>query len=192
MSKKPRDRRPKNNPYVSNQQQPGNQPQMFQPYQDPEQMMPAPQVNPQPSGQQFVDPNRPPNVNNITNQFANMTPPSGALGIEGTRHSTMPSHKEAQAPDAFFSITLGQVPQSQPILSKCQIPLGAIIHPLAPGVEVPQVNMGQVGIIRCKFCRAYINPFVDFLEGGRRWRCCFCYAANDGLIFTSIYICFFS
>jgi hypothetical protein len=28
-----------------------------------------------------------------------------------------------------------------------------------------------IGIIRCKRCRTYINPFVTWADNGRRWRC---------------------
>lgn len=35
------------------------------------------------------------------------------------------------------------------------------------------------GIIRCSHCRAYVNPYVVFIEGGRRWRCNFCETPNE-------------
>ena len=28
----------------------------------------------------------------------------------------------------------------------------------------------SLGIIRCKRCRTYINPFVTWADNGRRWR----------------------
>ena len=37
----------------------------------------------------------------------------------------------------------------------------------------------KVGIVRCRRCRAYVNPFVTFLDGGKRWRCNLCYFVND-------------
>jgi protein transport protein SEC24 len=33
-------------------------------------------------------------------------------------------------------------------------------------------------IIRCKDCRAYINPFVRFVDNGRQWICNFCGDTN--------------
>jgi predicted RNA-binding Zn-ribbon protein involved in translation (DUF1610 family) len=45
--------------------------------------------------------------------------------------------------------------------------------------KIPVVNFGRTGIIRCRKCRAYINPFVNFLEGGRRWRCNLCDLVNE-------------
>ena len=35
-------------------------------------------------------------------------------------------------------------------------------------------------IVRCKRCRAYINPFVTFQDQGVRWRCNICFSINDG------------
>ena len=36
---------------------------------------------------------------------------------------------------------------------------------------VPVVNFGNCGVIRCRRCRTYMNPFVSWLDAGRRWRC---------------------
>jgi protein transport protein SEC24 len=54
-----------------------------------------------------------------------------------------------------------------------------VIHPLSPDADVPLVNFGRTPIPRCRSCRAYINPFVQWLENGRRWRCNFCVLIND-------------
>lgn len=32
---------------------------------------------------------------------------------------------------------------------------------------------------RCRGCRTYINPFVVFVDGGRRWACNVCSTVND-------------
>ena len=50
------------------------------------------------------------------------------------------------------------------------------LAPLAPDVEqVPSVNFGAVGtIVRCKQCRTYVNPFVQWEANGRRWNCNLC------------------
>lgn len=34
-------------------------------------------------------------------------------------------------------------------------------------------------ITRCRRCRTYINPFVQFLDDGRRWKCNLCFVVND-------------
>lgn len=40
--------------------------------------------------------------------------------------------------------------------------------------EVPQVNFKNEPIVRCQDCRAYINPFVRWLDNGQKWVCPFC------------------
>lgn len=49
-------------------------------------------------------------------------------------------------------------------------------------VELPVVNLippklkptDRVDIPRCDFCRAYVNPFIEFLEGGKKFQCNIC------------------
>jgi len=45
--------------------------------------------------------------------------------------------------------------------------------------DLELVEFGSEGIIRCKHCRAYINPFCQFTDSGRRWRCNLCGSGND-------------
>ena len=46
----------------------------------------------------------------------------------------------------------------------------------------PVVNLGELGPVRCKRCKAYMNPNMMFIDGGRRFQCVFCGAATDGEI----------
>lgn len=36
-------------------------------------------------------------------------------------------------------------------------------------------------IVRCRRCRTYINAYVMFTDGGRRWRCNVCSLLNEGV-----------
>lgn len=49
--------------------------------------------------------------------------------------------------------------------------------------EVPVVNFVTTGIIRCRRCRTYVNPYVAFTDSGRKWRCNICSLLNDGNLF---------
>lgn len=46
--------------------------------------------------------------------------------------------------------------------------------------QVPVITFGDNDIPRCVStnCRAYINPFVKFIEGGDRWICNICKNVN--------------
>lgn len=46
--------------------------------------------------------------------------------------------------------------------------------------EVPVVNFAPTGIIRCRRCRTYVNPYVTFTDSGRKWRCNICALLNEG------------
>ncbi len=41
------------------------------------------------------------------------------------------------------------------------------------------INFGASGVVRCKHCRTYINPYVTFLNSGALWRCNCCHRDNE-------------
>lgn len=55
----------------------------------------------------------------------------------------------------------------QGLRARFQLPIGAIVHPLAEPQDVPIINLDSPGIVRCRRCRTYINPFVTWQDGGR-------------------------
>lgn len=36
------------------------------------------------------------------------------------------------------------------------------------------VDFGEAGPVRCAECKAYMNPFMQFIEAGRKFICAFC------------------
>ncbi|XP_048459939.1 protein transport protein Sec24A-like [Rhincodon typus] len=88
-------------------------------------------------------------------------------------------HKDLQElncnPDVF-RCTLTNIPQTQSLLSKAKLPLGLQLHPFRDLSQLPVVTSST--IVRCRSCRTYINPFVNFLDQ-RRWKCNLCYRVND-------------
>ncbi|GER24875.1 transport protein Sec24 [Striga asiatica] len=88
----------------------------------------------------------------------------------------------------FLRLTTSAIPNSQSLASRWHLPLGAVVCPLAEapvGEEVPTVNFATTGIIRCKRCRTYVNPYVTFVDGGRKWKCNICSSLNDGTVFLT-------
>ncbi|GJS91478.1 transport protein Sec24-like protein [Tanacetum coccineum] len=82
----------------------------------------------------------------------------------------------------YLRLTTSAIPNSQSLVSRWHLPLGAVVCPLAEapeGEEVPIVNFATTGIVRCRRCRTYVNPYVTFTDGGRKWKCNICALLND-------------
>ncbi|XVE80496.1 hypothetical protein DITRI_Ditri14bG0144600 [Diplodiscus trichospermus] len=82
----------------------------------------------------------------------------------------------------YLRLTTSAIPNSQSLVSRWHLPLGAVVCPLAEapeGEEVPVINFVSTGIIRCRRCRTYVNPYVTFTDSGRKWRCNLCSFLND-------------
>ncbi|KAJ1800630.1 COPII subunit [Coemansia sp. RSA 2399] len=81
-----------------------------------------------------------------------------------------PSHKRS---------TLNAIPRTEKLLKKTKLPFGMIITPFKTPDEGEEPIPTATEIVRCRRCRTYINPFVLFVEGGRRWKCNLCGLNND-------------
>ncbi|SCO73476.1 protein transport protein Sec24A, putative [Plasmodium vivax] len=83
----------------------------------------------------------------------------------------------------FVKSSVSYMPANTTLKQKAYVPLGFIIQPLAPipdgYPELASVNFGNSTVVRCKKCRTYINPFVRFEAGGKKWNCNMCYHVND-------------
>lgn len=44
------------------------------------------------------------------------------------------------------------------------------------------VNHGDTGPVRCNRCKAYMCPYMQFIDGGRRYQCGFCNCVNEGTV----------
>jgi len=121
-----------------------------------------------------------------------MTGPTfSSAGSSGAMTAACPPETHVPTSPLLVRLTNRVFPQTAALASKYGLPLGAVIHPMAPDAPpVPVINFGQMGIVRCTRCRAYINFMCVFTDAGRRWRCCLCqflngtpneyYAALDG------------
>ncbi|THU98128.1 hypothetical protein K435DRAFT_965084 [Dendrothele bispora CBS 962.96] len=87
----------------------------------------------------------------------------------------------ANAHCSYQRSTLNAIPTTSSLLSKSKIPLALVLSPyrsLDPG-EAPVPVITDTVIARCRRCRTYINPYVQFIDGGNRWRCCMCNMSNE-------------
>ncbi|KYO27585.1 hypothetical protein Y1Q_0005166 [Alligator mississippiensis] len=83
----------------------------------------------------------------------------------------------------YIRCTSYNIPCTSDMAKQSQVPLAAVIKPLAtlPTEETPPylVDHGESGPIRCNRCKAYMCPFMQFIEGGRRFQCCFCSCVTE-------------
>ncbi|NWX84605.1 SC24D protein, partial [Nothoprocta pentlandii] len=90
---------------------------------------------------------------------------------------------QGHASPRYIRCTTYCFPGSADMAKQAHIPLAAVIKPFAivPPNETPLylVNHGETGPIRCNRCKAYMCPFMQFIEGGRRYQCGFCNCVND-------------
>ncbi|CCF60217.1 hypothetical protein KAFR_0J01510 [Kazachstania africana CBS 2517] len=93
----------------------------------------------------------------------------------------MVQYEESNSAIDYVRSTLNAVPKNGGLLKKSKLPLALIIRPyqyLHDNVHPPPLNTDGI-IVRCRRCRAYMNPYASFIPQTRRWRCNFCRLAND-------------
>lgn len=76
----------------------------------------------------------------------------------------------ANAHHSYQRCTANAIPNSSSIVSKSKIPLGLVITPYrsVKEGEEPVPVVSDTIIARCRRCRTYINPYVQFIDGGNR------------------------
>ncbi|KAK9718103.1 COPII coat Sec23p-Sfb3p heterodimer component [Basidiobolus ranarum] len=83
----------------------------------------------------------------------------------------------------FMRMTTYNIPATSDLLRSSHLPLGMIVQPLAElrcdEAPIDVVDFGESGPIRCSRCQGYINPFVTFTDGGRRFICNLCRFENE-------------
>jgi protein transport protein SEC24 len=95
-------------------------------------------------------------------------------------------------PPSLQRSTLKVIPQSYATLNKAKLPFGLLLNPFKPLAEdevIPVVGStdrkdfnqpvyAAGGICRCRRCRAYINPYIEYVDT-THWRCNVCYLVNE-------------
>ncbi|XP_053694400.1 protein transport protein Sec24C isoform X2 [Sabethes cyaneus] len=83
----------------------------------------------------------------------------------------------------FIRSTMYNVPINTDMMKQSAVPFALIVSPFARVAEKelapPIVNFGELGPIRCIRCKAYMCPFMQFIDGGRRFQCLMCKATTD-------------
>lgn len=105
---------------------------------------------------------------------ANMPPPATSEYIVRDTGNCSPR---------YMRCTINQVPCTADLLATSGMQLALLVQPLAlphPSEEPIQVvDFGEGGPVRCSRCKAYINPFMKFIDQGRRFICNFCGVTDE-------------
>ncbi|KAI3495742.1 hypothetical protein L1887_38088 [Cichorium endivia] len=115
--------------------------------------------------------------------------PNSSILLHETRHGNQanpppPATSEFIARDTgncsprYMRCTINQIPCTSDLLTTSGMPLALLVQPLAlphPSEEPIQiVDFGESGPVRCSRCKCYINPFMKFIDQGRRFICNLC------------------
>lgn len=84
----------------------------------------------------------------------------------------------------YMRSTMYNIPANTDMMKQSAIPFALIISPFAKTVEQemapPIVDFGEIGPIRCVRCKAYMSPYMQFVDAGRRFQCLLCKATTEG------------
>ncbi|KAF9733406.1 COPII subunit [Paraphaeosphaeria minitans] len=112
-------------------------------------------------------------------QAAEVDAPPPPIALPANLAATPSPHANCPAP--YIRSTLTSVPTTHSLLKKSKLPFSLIVQPYTSlhEDEAPIPVIDDQVISRCRRCRAYINPYVTFLDHGHRWRCNMCNLTND-------------
>lgn len=72
--------------------------------------------------------------------------------------------------------TMTKIPETSSLLTKSRLPLGILLQPFKDLKNLPVMQTNT--IVRCRACRTYINPFIQFIDR-QRWKCNICFRLNE-------------
>ncbi|XP_071724214.1 protein transport protein SEC24 C-like, partial [Rutidosis leptorrhynchoides] len=78
----------------------------------------------------------------------------------------------------YMRCSINQIPCTVDLLTTSGMQLALLVQPLAllhPSEDpIQTVDLGEGGPVRCSRCKAYINPFMKFIDQGRQFICNLC------------------
>ncbi|KDR14171.1 protein transport protein Sec24C-like [Zootermopsis nevadensis] len=90
---------------------------------------------------------------------------------------------EGNASPRYIRSSMYNIPATIDMMKQVAVPFGLVVSPLARTLDEeylpPIINMGEIGPVRCNRCKAYMCPFMQFIDGGRRFHCLFCKATTE-------------
>lgn len=166
-------------PQFPNQTQPMSQ--QYPPQQPP---MPTSQPQPQLQSQSRIDPDAIPNPidvmqTNSSKQGGTVYRTSDIGQLPPLTTTDFIVKDEGNCNPRFIRSTMYSVPSTQELIKQSKVPMALCITPFAKlrvpdEMEPPVSNLGEMNPIRCKRCKAYMSPCMQFIENGRRFLCPYC------------------
>ncbi|XP_031699316.1 protein transport protein Sec24C isoform X2 [Anarrhichthys ocellatus] len=166
----------------------GPQPSYAGPYAgQPNYGAPATAPAPAPAAQKRLDPDSIPSPIQVIEDDKVKTTEPFTTGVRGQAPPLVTTNfqvkDQGNASPRFVRCTAYNMPCTADMAKQSQVPLAAVIKPLAtlPPDETPPylVDHGEGGPIRCNRCKAYMCPYMQFIEGGRRFQCGFCSCVTE-------------
>uniref|UniRef100_A0AAZ3RNR3 SEC24 homolog C, COPII coat complex component n=1 Tax=Oncorhynchus tshawytscha TaxID=74940 RepID=A0AAZ3RNR3_ONCTS len=148
----------------------------------------GPAPAPAPPAQKRLDPDSIPSpIQVIEDDRVNKSSEPFTTGVKGQAPPLVTTNfqvkDQGNASPRFIRCTAYNMPCTADMAKQSQVPLAAVIKPLAmlPPDETPPyiVDHGDGGPIRCNRCKAYMCPYMQFIEGGRRFQCGFCSCVTE-------------
>ncbi|KAG4093067.1 hypothetical protein H8356DRAFT_1278052 [Neocallimastix lanati (nom. inval.)] len=125
----------------------------------------------------FYSKNKLPKFTNLFNEKLNISQFDYHILPKSPKDTVIRSYN---ATYSYISSSLNVVPYSKSIIKKLKIPFSISVSPyrnLHEGdAPIPVVNPEKLAM--CTGCRAYINPFVTFIDDNSRYRCNICNHIN--------------
>ncbi|XP_068438888.1 protein transport protein Sec24C isoform X4 [Clinocottus analis] len=148
---------------------------------------PAPAPAPAPAAQKRLDPDAIPSPIQVIEDDRNKSTEPFTTGVRGQAPPLVTTNfqvkDQGNASPRFVRCTAYNMPCTAEMAKQSQVPLAAVIKALAtlPPDETPPylVDHGEGGPIRCNRCKAYMCPYMQFIEGGRRFQCGFCSCVTE-------------
>uniref|UniRef100_A0A0D9XYX3 Zinc finger Sec23/Sec24-type domain-containing protein n=1 Tax=Leersia perrieri TaxID=77586 RepID=A0A0D9XYX3_9ORYZ len=143
----------------------------------------SPHAGAQVSTPSKIDPNQIPRPITETSVVIFETRQGGQAAVPPAASSEFIVKDTGNCNPRLMRCTLNQIPCTGDILTTSAMPLALMVQPFAlshPSEEPIQlVDFGEMGPIRCSRCKAYINPFMRFIDQGKHFICNLCGFSND-------------
>ncbi|EOB13378.1 Protein transport protein SEC24 [Nosema bombycis CQ1] len=79
----------------------------------------------------------------------------------------------------FFTSTFLGIPHNLSIIKQSEIPFTINILPENYNEDKDSIPISEDDIIRCSSCKSYINPYVEIIPPGLKWKCNLCFNINE-------------